>query len=64
VESAERPGDSGVATYFRKSDIDLHRALGFEEFDVEGPVIRLNLFDFTLFIFIFRMVNVVMERVD
>jgi exodeoxyribonuclease-3 len=62
--SAERPGYSGVATYFRKSDIDLQPGLGFEEFDVEGRVIRLNLFDFTLFNIYFPNGQRGQERVD
>jgi exodeoxyribonuclease III len=62
--SAERPGYSGVATYFKKSDIDLQPGLGFEEFDVEGRVIRLNLADFTLFNIYFPNGQRGQERVD
>lgn len=47
--SAQRPGYSGVATYYKNDGISSQLGLGAEEFDNEGRVIRLELPEFTLF---------------
>jgi exodeoxyribonuclease-3 len=47
--SADKPGYSGTATYYKKNEFKTSLGLGFEEFDIEGRVVRLELEDFTLF---------------
>jgi exodeoxyribonuclease-3 len=47
--SAQRPGYSGVATYYKTNDLSLQLGLGLDEFDIEGRVIRLELPEFSLF---------------
>lgn len=42
---AQRPGYSGVASFMRASNGDVHYGLGVEEFDHEGRVIRMGLED-------------------
>jgi len=46
---AERPGYSGVATYYRQLPVQISLGLGDERFDDEGRVIRLDYSQFTLF---------------
>ena len=47
--SADKPGYSGTAIYYKKNEFKTSLGLGFEEFDIEGRVVRLELEDFTLF---------------
>lgn len=62
--SAERPGYSGVASYIKNSEIKHRIGLGFEEFDVEGRVIQLDLDAFVLFNIYFPNGQRGQERVD
>lgn len=62
--SAERPGYSGVASYIQKNLIKHQKGLGFDEFDVEGRVIQMDLGDFILFNIYFPNGQRGQERVD
>jgi exodeoxyribonuclease-3 len=62
--SAERPGYSGVATYYKKPVRGFLLGLGLDEFDNEGRVIRLELEEFTLFNIYFPNGQRGQERVD
>lgn len=64
--AAERPGYSGVATFY-KNNIGISNpiiGLGKEEFDTEGRVIRVDIGDITLFNIYFPNGQRGMERVD
>ena len=62
--SAVRPGYSGVATYLKTNSTQYEYGLGFEEFDIEGRVIKLDLGPFTLFNIYFPNGQRGQERVD
>ena len=62
--SAEKPGYSGVATYYKDESLAYSFGLGRNEFDNEGRVIRLELPDFTLFNIYFPNGQRGQERVD
>ncbi len=62
--SAERPGYSGVASYLKKELVKHQKGLGFEEFDVEGRVIQMDLDDFVLFNIYFPNGQRGQDRVD
>ena len=62
--SAERPGYSGVAVYYKQNPSQISFGLGLDEFDNEGRVIRLDLQDFTLFNVYFPNGQRGQERVD
>jgi exodeoxyribonuclease-3 len=64
--SAQQPGYSGVATYYKNngSIINLSKGFGNPEFDVEGRVIRLDREDFILFNIYFPNGQRGQERVD
>jgi exodeoxyribonuclease III len=62
--SADRPGYSGTAIYYKKSEFKTSLGLGFEEFDIEGRVVRLELEEFTLFNIYFPNGQRGQERVD
>ena len=49
INSAERKGYSGVATYSKIKPLDTKNGLGLEKFDKEGRVIISEYSDFTLF---------------
>jgi exodeoxyribonuclease-3 len=62
--SAERPGYSGVAMYYKKNDASIQFGLSSDEFDTEGRVIRMDLPEFTLFNIYFPNGQRGQERVD
>jgi len=47
--SAERPGYSGTAVFFKQQPLSIQAGLGFPEFDNEGRVLRLQFPDFFLY---------------
>lgn len=47
--SAERPGYSGTAVFYKKVPEEINIGLGFPKYDVEGRVIRLKYPDFFLY---------------
>ena len=47
--SAERPGYSGTAAFFKQQPFSIQAGLGFPEFDNEGRVLRLQYPDFFLY---------------
>ncbi|MEA4811093.1 MAG: exodeoxyribonuclease III [Anaerolineaceae bacterium] len=47
--SAERPGYSGTAVFYKKDPITIQAGLGFPEFDNEGRVLRLQYPNFFLY---------------
>ncbi len=47
--SAERPGYSGTAAFFKQEPLEIQKGLGFPEFDNEGRVLRLQYPDFYLY---------------
>jgi len=46
--AAEKKGYSGVAVFTKKKPQNVHRHLGYERFDNEGRMLRLDFDDFTL----------------
>jgi exodeoxyribonuclease-3 len=62
--SAERPGYSGVAMYYKPTNVSIQFGLGSDEFDNEGRVIRMDLPEFTLFNIYFPNGQRGQERVD
>jgi exodeoxyribonuclease-3 len=46
---ADRPGYSGTLTFHKKDPLEVEKGFGFEEFDVEGRVIRTRYEDFYLY---------------
>jgi len=64
--AAERPGYSGVATFYKDEIVVSNTLSGFgvEEFDNEGRVIRIDFTDFTLFNIYFPNGQRGMDRVD
>lgn len=64
--SAERPGYSGVATYWKKELVISEKriGLGVEEFDIEGRVIQTEIDDMLLFNIYFPNGQRGQERVD
>ncbi|MHC1741017.1 MAG: exodeoxyribonuclease III [Anaerolineaceae bacterium] len=61
---AQRPGYSGVATYYKERALKPHYGLGFDEFDIEGRVIHLELGEYSLFNIYFPNGQRGQERVD
>lgn len=61
---AQRPGYSGVATFFKKSPDTIKFGLGLEKFDVEGRVIQSKQAGFTLFNIYFPNGQRGKDRVD
>jgi len=49
INSAERPGYSGVATYTKQKPKDVKKGFGIEKFDREGRTLITEFEDFTLF---------------
>jgi exodeoxyribonuclease-3 len=49
INSAERPGYSGVANLFTRSPEAMQRGIGIEKFDAEGRVIKFSYPEFELF---------------
>jgi len=47
--SAERPGYSGTAVFYKPQPVSVQAGLGYEEFDNEGRVLRLQYSDFFLY---------------
>ena len=64
--SAQRPGYSGVGTYFRQGTNFVENKLGFgiEEFDIEGRIIQTNIKDLILFNVYFPNGQRGQDRVD
>jgi len=64
--AAQRPGYSGVATYYREglSISNLTLGIGNEDFDVEGRTIGVDIGDFTLFNIYFPNGQRGMDRVE
>lgn len=46
---ADRPGYSGVATFFRQDPLEIEAGMGLSGFDVEGRIIRTRYPDFLLY---------------
>ena len=61
---AERPGYSGVATFFKNPPESYSFGIGDDKFDVEGRVIRTQQYGFTLFNIYFPNGQRGQERVD
>ena len=64
VNSAKRPGYSGVASYFNEPPEEFRYGLGVEEFDDEGRVIRSKHKDFYLYNIYFPNGQRGQDRVD
>jgi exodeoxyribonuclease III len=63
--SAERPGYSGVAVYYKDTLVkSIAKGIGSNEFDIEGRVIQLDLKDFVLFNIYFPNGQRGQDRVD
>jgi len=64
IHSANRPGYSGVASYFRSAPEEIRIGLGIEKFDEEGRVIRSKHKDFYLYNIYFPNGQRGQDRVD
>lgn len=61
---AERPGYSGVLTYYKKPPLKINKGFNVEEFDCEGRVIWIKYSEFHLFNIYFPNGQRGQERVD
>lgn len=64
INSAKRPGYSGVASFFKEPPTEIRYGLGVEAFDDEGRVIRSKHADFYLYNIYFPNGQRGQERVD
>ena len=64
INSAQRPGYSGVASFFKEVPLEIRHGLGIEEFDGEGRVIRSKHRDFYLYNIYFPNGQRGQDRVD
>jgi exodeoxyribonuclease III len=64
INSAERKGYSGVATYSKTQPKDVKKGFGFEKFDTEGRIIISDYSDFVLFNIYFPNGKKNQERLD
>lgn len=64
INSAKRPGYSGVASLFKNEPLEIRHGLGIEEFDDEGRVIRSKHKDFYLYNIYFPNGQRGQDRVD
>jgi exodeoxyribonuclease-3 len=64
IHSAQKPGYSGVASYFKVEPLEIRLGLGVEEFDYEGRVIRSRHDDFYLYNIYFPNGQRGQDRVD
>jgi exodeoxyribonuclease-3 len=64
INSAEKKGYSGVATYTKSKPISVKNGFGFERFDKEGRINILEYSDFTLFNIYFPNGKKNQERLD
>jgi exodeoxyribonuclease III len=64
INSAERKGYSGVATYSKTQPIEVNKGFGFEKFDTEGRIIISDYSDFVLFNIYFPNGKKNQERLD
>ncbi len=64
INSAKRPGYSGVASYFKKEPLEIRYGLGVEKFDEEGRVIRSKHDNFFLYNIYFPNGQRGQDRVD
>lgn len=64
INSAKRPGYSGVASFFKSEPLEIRYGLGVEEFDDEGRVIRSKHENFYLYNIYFPNGQRGQDRVD
>jgi exodeoxyribonuclease-3 len=64
INSAERKGYSGVATYSRQKPLDAKTGFGFEKFDKEGRILITKYSEFILFNIYFPNGKKNQERLD
>jgi exodeoxyribonuclease-3 len=64
INSAKRPGYSGVASFFKNEPLEIRHGLGVETFDDEGRVIRTKHNDFYLYNIYFPNGQRGQDRVD